>query len=371
MKPIFSMICIVVIVSVMLSGCQAHPTSTTAQTETVTTITTSAASATTTGISATSTTVPSSTTTITSTTAVPTTVATAHQVTASPTTVYVPPTTTPTTPPTMARPTVPAGASPSGVCLAAEFVNQVGFPTGCESASATMMLRYWGVNMTVARFVDQYLDKGEIRYTSNGVYAPHPSEKFVGDPRSKAAYGCYAPVIVRAINKCLPSNLKVVNETGSTLSSLCSRYIDNGMPVMVWATQFMEPAKKGDTWIVESTGKTFQWLTVEHCLLMIGYDQNNYYFMDTNTNGFAAYSRATSEARFAQMGYQAVAVRPVVTTTTTKKTTTTTTTVTATEPIVTTTVPEIEVTTTIPEDTATTTLPTDETDPTLPEDMQE
>lgn len=368
MKQLISIVCIGVIVCLLMSGCQTDPAATIVDIPTVTTVTTSAVPSvtmhTTTKATVTSTTTSASTTVTTTTVYVPTTMATAAQVTVPPTTVYVPPTTVTTTPPTMPRPTIP-----SGPILDVDFVSQSGFPTGCESASATMLLRYWDVNMTLAKFVDRYLDKGEIRHTAKGTFAPHPAEKFVGDPRSTYAYGCYAPVIVRAINKCLPSELKVVNETGTSLSSLCSRYIDNGMPVMVWATRGMKPASKGDTWTVESTGKTFQWLMGEHCLLMIGYDKQNYYFMDPEAGGFVMYPRTTTEARYKQLGSQAVAICPIVTTTTTTTTTTatTTTTTTTTETIdsAETTLPPTESTTVPPdEETVTTTAPAEVTEPT-------
>lgn len=352
----------------MLSGCQTAPPAADTDAAAVTTVTASPVSGTTTetGSSTTvtmSTTVATTDTTTAAPTSAPTTVPTVAQVTTRATTVYTPPTTVATAPPTTTRPTVPVGIDPSGVCLAAEYVDQRGFPTGCESASTTMLLRYWGVDITLAQFVDNYLDKGEIRHTSGGTYAPHPADKFVGDPRSPYAYGCFAPVIVRAINKCLPAGLQVVNETGSSLSSLCREYIDNGMPFIIWATNSMEPARKGDTWILETTGETFQWWSVEHCLLLIGYDQNNYYFLDTVADGFAMYPRAAVEARFAQMGYQAVAIRPIPTTTVTTATTTTTTVTTTTTE---TTAPPTETTTvTAPTETPTTTAPSaDETLPT-------
>lgn len=220
------------------------------------------------------------------------------------------------------KPSGAAAVSGSGVKLSVEYVSQIGFPTGCESASATMLLRFWGVDMDLATFVDSYLDRGAIRYTSGGTVAPHPNDAFVGDPRSTAAYGCYAPVIVRAIEKCLPDELQVVNATGSTLPELCKQYIDNGVPVMVWATIGMAPSRKGGSWTVETTGERYTWTAGEHCLLLVGYNQSNYYLLDPyQGRGLVSYPHATVEARYAELGYQAVGIQRIPTTTTTTTTT--------------------------------------------------
>ncbi len=213
----------------------------------------------------------------------------------------------------------------NGAAMTVEYVDQTGFPTGCESACATMLLRFWGVDMTLPTFVDNYLEKGAINYETDGTYAPHPTEKFVGDPRSQYAYGCYAPVIVRAIDRCLPSTLRVIDESGSTLPQLCRKYLDVGTPVMVWATINMSPVQTGGSWTVESTGETFRWPAGEHCLLLVGYDNSRYYFLDPYQNkGLVSFPRATVEARYAALGCQAVGIEPIETPTTAADTTTST-----------------------------------------------
>ena len=68
--------------------------------------------------------------------------------------------------------------------------------------------------------------------------------------------------------------------SGLTLDDLCIRYIKNGIPVIVWATIDMTAPSPGSTWIVRETGRTIQWMTPMHCLLLVGYDDENYYFND-------------------------------------------------------------------------------------------
>ena len=308
MKNTAKAISLILALSVFLGACQHKAqdvdTSTVSTTTTVTEATTTTSSTTAKALS--------TTTKAPSTTAkTPLTTAKAPSTTRRRTTT----TTKKRTTTTAAKPVTYTVTSGNGVNITAEYINQNGFPTGCESASATMLLRFWGVDITIAEFVDNYLDRGDINYYSSGTYAPHPADKFVGDPRSQYSYGCYAPVIVRAINKCLPTSKRVINETGTSLPQLCKTYIDEGMQVMIWATIGMTPVQKGGSYIVETTGKVFEWPAGEHCLLLVGYDSQNYYLLDPYKNrGLVSFPRKTVEARYAELGCQAVGILSAPTT---------------------------------------------------------
>ncbi len=207
-----------------------------------------------------------------------------------------------TTAPTLTR-------TDGAVHIRVPYLSQEGYPTGCESAAAVMLLRFYGVPIDMDTFIDRHLDCGTITWTSAGLTAPHPAEQFVGDPRSSAAYGCYAPVIVRALQSALPSGRRAVDVSGQTLPELCSRYIDRGHPVLVWATMGMKSMYAGDSWTVASTGKKFTWPAREHCLVLTGYDKDNYYFNDPDgAMGEVAYARAVCESRYYELGRQAIAV---------------------------------------------------------------
>ncbi len=211
---------------------------------------------------------------------------------------------------TATAPTSEASARADGAAhIRVPYLSQEGYPTGCESAAAVMLLRFYDVPIDMDTFIDRYLDCGAITWTSAGLTAPHPAEQFVGNPRSSAAYGCYAPVIVRALQSALPSGRRAVDVSGQTLPELCSRYIDRGQPVLVWATMGMKPMYAGDSWTVASTGKKFTWPAREHCLVLTGYDRDNYYFNDPDSAvGETAYARAVCESRYYELGRQAIAV---------------------------------------------------------------
>ncbi|MDR1630014.1 MAG: C39 family peptidase, partial [Oscillospiraceae bacterium] len=81
------------------------------------------------------------------------------------------------------------------------------FPTGCESVATAILLRYHGIQVTPAQFIDNYLDKGRTPYWSNGVcYSPDPQKVFLGNPRSKDGWGVHVGGIERALKKFVDQN---------------------------------------------------------------------------------------------------------------------------------------------------------------------
>ncbi len=63
-----------------------------------------------------------------------------------------------------------------------------------------------------------------------------------------------------------------------SLQQLCAEYIDNNIPVILWATMNMATPYNGNRWTYN--GKTIQWIAPEHCLLLVGYDDEHYIFND-------------------------------------------------------------------------------------------
>jgi uncharacterized protein YvpB len=180
------------------------------------------------------------------------------------------------------------------------------FPTGCESVSAVMVLQYYGKNISPEDFIENYLIQEDF-WEENGVrIGPSPWEAFVGSPYSSNSYGCYAPVIVDALRKACPTGFDVRNEMGSSLNKLVEIYIDTDIPVLIWATMDMKESYKSDQWQLEN-GETFTWIAGEHCLVLVGYDEDAYYFNDPYQNhGVVGYDKKTVEKRYRELGRQAV-----------------------------------------------------------------
>ena len=171
------------------------------------------------------------------------------------------------------------------------------FPTGCESVSAVMALQKAGVNMTVATFVDRYLDKDPNRYSFN------PNTHFGGNPRLGSGMGCYAPVIMEALGEALAGKKQYAKDvSGTSVSSLCSQYIDNGVPVIMWATMEMAQGR------IKSYPEGLVWRAPEHCLLLVGYDSSCYIFHDPLRSAYVHYVKADVETAYQFMLSQAIVV---------------------------------------------------------------
>lgn len=189
------------------------------------------------------------------------------------------------------------------------YLSQSGdYPTGCESVSAAMVLQYYGVDITPREFIDKHLEKADFTWKDGVRIGPDPREAFVGDPYSGSGYGCYAPVLIQAMRRACPETLEVRNETGNSLSFLTSLYVDADIPVLVWATMDMKEPWQSDSWQL-ADGSTFTWLSGEHCLVLVGYDDDRYYFNDPYENhGVIGYDKHLVETRYRELGYQAAAV---------------------------------------------------------------
>lgn len=182
------------------------------------------------------------------------------------------------------------------------------YPTGCESVCAVMALKYMKHNVTINEFVDDYLQKNdEFTYVNGENYGPDPKEYFIGNPRFLGGYGCFAPVIKNAIAKALNDDKAVVDATGIELKNICSKYVANDIPVIIWVTISMIDTYPSARWTLQN-GEQFCWPANEHCMLLVGYDDEYYYLNDPYSGENVKYSKELTEQRYAQLSKQAVAV---------------------------------------------------------------
>ena len=101
-----------------------------------------------------------------------------------------------------------------------------------------------------------------------------------------------------------------VDLTGVPVEVLLREYINNDMPVIFWASIDLKETYAGPEWIVADTGETFEWRSNEHCMLLVGYDEENYYFNDPwHNHGLIGYGRKLVEKRHAEQYEMAVSVR--------------------------------------------------------------
>lgn len=189
------------------------------------------------------------------------------------------------------------------------YINQrSGFPNGCESVSTVMALQHIGVEITPNDFIEGYLDMGNSLYWKNGeANACDPRAAFPGDPRNDSGWGCYPEVIKNAVDKMELEGFEAVILKDTPLSTLCSEYIDNGIPVIFWGTIDMREPSSWVTWrIDDGSGRTHTWISPFHCLLLVGYDSEYYYFNDPWRSKDKRYGRDDVEKAYSGIGREAL-----------------------------------------------------------------
>ena len=193
------------------------------------------------------------------------------------------------------------------------YIDQsVRFPTGCESVSTVMLLRYLGCKLSVEDFIDRYLEKVDFEWRGGELWGADPWKKFCGSPYAEDGFGCYAPVIRRSLKQVFKENAfpyEACDETGASMERLLTKYIDQGMPVIFWACINMREPITGPQWRLFDSGEPFTWISNEHCMLLVGYDEDGYYFNDPyENNGVIHYPKGLTEKRHAAQYSMAVGV---------------------------------------------------------------
>lgn len=70
----------------------------------------------------------------------------------------------------------------------------------------------------------------------------------------------------------------------------------------------MKPPKEGNRWTLED-GTQFQWLAGEHCLVLVGADEDYYYFNDPDYGDeVIGYEKELVQQRYDELGRQAIVI---------------------------------------------------------------
>jgi uncharacterized protein YvpB len=168
-------------------------------------------------------------------------------------------------------------------------------PTGCESVALTNALRYWGFNLDKTTIANRWLP-----YGSNGVY------NFIGNPHNSSGWIICAPGIANTARRYLDSkksDLKVKVYHGTSLKEL-RHYLDEGCPVIVWATDRMR--SPGPTRAYRS-GYALRGNT--HTMVLAGYNpKKGTYYLADSISGEVWRDAKRFESLFNSMGKQAVVI---------------------------------------------------------------
>ena len=202
-----------------------------------------------------------------------------------------------------------------------KVIKQDDLKAGCETYACTMLLNMLGFDLDEHTIADNYLNcqlvyMGEEDGGEN--YGPDLYSAFAGT--AYGGWGVYAPSMAKSMNNYLKdqnSKLKAYNMENVPLEDLVDEYVSKGVPVMVWATTDMDEPYVFTTWIVNyvdenartKLGDTFSWYMHEHCLVLIGYNNDNYYFADSTAGKISVFKKDLVKKRYEQMGQQSIVVK--------------------------------------------------------------
>lgn len=175
-------------------------------------------------------------------------------------------------------------------------------PTGCEAVSATMLLQWKGLDITMEE-VANALPKGKRPFVLGGtLVGGNPYIEFVGNPYLTTGFGVYHGPIFDILNKYYPN--EAMDMTGCSFEDLLT-VIDSGQPIIVWATIGMKKPKINSIW-TDIDGNKIIWKTPEHALVLVGYTDNEVIMNDPLIGKKVYYDQADFITYWEFMGSQAV-----------------------------------------------------------------
>lgn len=183
-------------------------------------------------------------------------------------------------------------------------INQysLGYPTGCESAALTALLKYHGINVNMKSVVKK-LKKEKLPYSKNGkLYGGDPEIGFIGNPATNYSYGVYDRPIEDVANTFKNG---IINGSGMSFSKVLELVKEN-RPVLVWTSGNLKVPYVSSTWIYEPTGKKIKWLSGEHALVVIGYTKTQVIVSDSLTGTIRYFNKSTFENRYNFFGKRAL-----------------------------------------------------------------
>lgn len=190
---------------------------------------------------------------------------------------------------------------PSTVQLEVENIPQnPELPNGCEITSAAIALNYLGYSIDKSTLSEEYLPM-HIPY-----WEADPYVEFMGNPADELSFYCLPGAITTAVNAYLDDQNSLyyaLDITGADTAEL-EMYLAQGTPVLIWATRAFTPPLYNYTFTLPDGSWPY---SNSHCLVLTGYDEDNYYFADPMLE-ITEIDRETFSVRFAQMGSHAVVI---------------------------------------------------------------
>lgn len=174
-------------------------------------------------------------------------------------------------------------------------------PTGCEVTSATMLLNFYGANVSKEVLADEVIKSPLPNFKNGRVEGESPYEYFIGDPRDSKAFGVFNGPIFNLIS----NYRKAENLTGCEFSQVMEK-VKNGHPVMAWITRDLVDVQYTSSWYIKN--KVFWWPRGEHTVVVTGIEENAIIVNDPYGGHEKRYELESFKRAWETMGRQAIVI---------------------------------------------------------------
>lgn len=186
-------------------------------------------------------------------------------------------------------------------------------PNGCEIVSLTAVLNYYGFEVSKTEMADEYLPKEPFTVKNDKLYGPDPNKAYVGNPRNtKGAFFSYAPPIAAAAKSYLNSigqSNNITDISGNSREQI-TKYLDKGIPVIIWTTLDLSEPKMKASWYLNDTGEYFPAPVNLHCVVLDGYeDKDNLVYVMNPLKGQVTYNADQFFKSYEDIGSHALIIQ--------------------------------------------------------------
>lgn len=143
-----------------------------------------------------------------------------------------------------------------------------------ESLASTMLLNYYGINITYEQFISKYLTQNRIVPKDSPRYSVNPENNCL-KLNEEYYSNCFAPSLKDILQEAFEKKQIVRPYVGMNLN-----YMIPNFPAIVWVGKDYQEAKEIITWKSESEQETYTYPKNSTAILMVGYDQENFYIID-------------------------------------------------------------------------------------------
>jgi uncharacterized protein YvpB len=176
------------------------------------------------------------------------------------------------------------------------------YPSGCESVSLLILLRYAKVNVTIEQITSNLNKADRPYYFNNQRYGKDPEDYFIGDPSSANGFGVYEKPIIKVASKIKPG---IKNITGANLNDVL-KVVIQGHPVQVWVSLDGISTYYAYSWVDETTGKIINYPAQFHSLVIIGFNKQQIITSDPFIGQIKFFDRYNFEKAYNFFGRRAI-----------------------------------------------------------------